>query len=104
MLEMTDVPAAGSKDLDESKSGASDVVVSGAILLGVSDENAAADVLNIKGRKALAVAIAIAVVMVVPVVAVAIAVQVERIIAEVHAFESRVVDFHSSGSEIGDVK
>src|SRR6478736_16350 len=89
MLEMTDVPAAGSKDLDESKSGASDVVVSGAILLGVSDENAAADVLNIKGRKALAVAIAV---------------QVERIIAEVHAFESRVVDFHSSGSEIGDVK
>lgn len=81
MLEMTDVPAAGSKDLDESESGAGDIVVSGAILLGVGDENAAADVLNIKGREALAVAVAIAIVMAVVVVAVAIAVQVERIIA-----------------------
>ena len=38
------------------------------------------------------------------VVAVAIAVESERIVAEMHALESRVIDFHSAGTEIRDVE
>ena len=71
------------------------------VLLGVSDEYAAADVLNIKRREALPVTVIVTIMMA---VAVAIAVQSERIVTEVHAFESRIVDFHFAGVEIGDVQ
>src|SRR6266481_3077135 len=48
MLEMGDVPSSGSKDLNEAQAVACHVIVSGGVLLGISDEEAAADVLNVE--------------------------------------------------------
>ena len=57
MLEVADVSAPGSKDFDESEPGAGDVIVFWSVLLGIGDEDAAADVLNVEGREALPVAV-----------------------------------------------
>lgn len=101
VLQVPDVSASGSKDFDESKPGPRDIIVFRRVLLGISDEDAAANVLNIKGREALPSTVVVAVMAI---IAVAIAVQSERIIAQVDAFEGRVVDFDFAGAEIGDVK
>src|ERR1700674_963339 len=96
MLEVANEFAIGSKDLDEAGAVASDRIVPWPILLGVGDEEAAADFLYIERRETLWDAVSAAVV--------AIAGGFERIIIEVHAFEVRVVDFHFGGTEIGDIE
>ena len=77
----------GAEDIDETEAVATDGIVASCILLSVSDEEAAADVLDIEGREANGDAIVI-----------------EGFFAEIYPLEIGVVDFDAAGAEVGDVK
>jgi hypothetical protein len=74
----------GAEDIDETEAVATDGIVASCILLSVSDEEAAADVLDIEGRKANGDAIVI-----------------EGFFAEIYPLEIGVVDFDASGGLCG---
>src|SRR4029077_19126908 len=75
------------EDVDEAEAIAADGIMAGAILFGIRDENAAADVLDVKGREIVGNAVVI-----------------ERVFAQMYAVEIGVVDFDAGGTEIGDIE
>src|SRR5207237_64412 len=87
MLEMADVLPGGHKDFNEAQTVARHVIVSGGVLFGISDEEAAADVLNVERREAVRNFLSL-----------------ERIAAKVHGLEIGVIDFDASLPEIGDIQ
>src|SRR5882724_1332752 len=97
MLKMADVFAGGREDFDEAKTVTGDVIVAGGVLLGVSDEQDSADILNVEWREPARNSFSIT-----PVIA--IAVSFERIVAEVYGFEICVIDFHAALAEIGEIQ
>src|SRR4029077_11399087 len=85
VLQVTDMLAVGSKDLDEAEALTADGIVPQGILLGVSHEQAAANVLDIEGSKSARHACGVAVVTVVTVAVVIVG--IEGILAEVNGLE-----------------
>src|SRR5260370_4877667 len=100
MLEVADVLAAWREQLDEAEAIAADGVVPRGVLLGIGDEERAADVLNVEGRETAGDAFRTTIVA----LAITVAVGIEGIFADVHALEVRVVDLDLGGAEIGDVE
>src|SRR5260370_1335139 len=95
VLEVADVFARWSKDFDKAKAIATDGIVPWRILLGVGDEEAAADVLDVERREAARDALGTVFV---------IAVGLERILIEANALEMGVGDFDPGRAEIGDIE
>jgi hypothetical protein len=87
VLEATLECTGGAEDSDETEAGAGDGIVPGSILLSVSDEQAAADVLDIEGREAGGNSLV-----------------VEGGFVERYALKIRVVDLDLGAAEIGDVE
>jgi len=87
MLEVADVPAGGCEELDEAEAVTGNVIVAGGVLLRVSDEERAADILNVEGREAVRNFLGI-----------------EGIFTEIHALERGVINFDSRTTEVRDVK
>src|SRR5262249_51243531 len=77
----------GTENVDETEAGTTDGIVAGSILLGVSNKQAAAYVLDIKGSEASGNAVA-----------------VERVGIELYAVETGVVNLDRGIAEIGDIK
>src|SRR5271170_878684 len=82
-LEMADVPAIGLVHFDEPKTCACHAIVPGGVLLGVSDEERSANVLDIIRRKVARNSVII-----------------EQFFGDIYALESTVIDFDSSGAEV----
>src|SRR6266704_418011 len=53
MRKMANIPAGGCEEFNKAEPVASDVIVPGGVLLGVSDEQNSADVLNVERRETL---------------------------------------------------
>jgi hypothetical protein len=87
VLQVADVLAAGSEEFDEAEAIATDGVVPRGVLLGVSDEERAADILNVKRSEPARNALGF-----------------EGIFIEMHSLKVGVVNFHLGGTEIGDVE
>src|SRR5205807_2614572 len=87
MLQMADVLPGGRKDFNEAQTVACHVIVSGRVLLGISDEESAADVLNIERREAVGDSFGF-----------------ESVFIEMNALETRVVNLDSCRAEIRDVE
>src|ERR1700682_1141770 len=87
MLEMADKLTGRSKDSNEAIAVAGDIVMSRGVLLGVGDEERAANVLHVEGREAARKPLVF-----------------EGLFAEVHALEVRVIDLDFGGAEIRDVE
>src|SRR5258708_25845982 len=87
MFEMADKLAGRSKDSNEAIAVAGEIVMSGGVLLGIGDEERAADVLYVKGREASREPFVF-----------------EGFFAEAHALEVRVVDLDFRGAEIREVE
>src|SRR5438552_18061036 len=87
MLEVADVPAGGCEELDEAEAVTGNVIVAGGVLLRVSDEERAADILNVEGREAVRNFLG-----------------TEGIFTEIHALERGVINFDSRTTEVRDVK
>jgi len=51
MLKVADLPARGSENANEAEAIAGDVIVARGVLLGVGNEEHAADVLDVEGAK-----------------------------------------------------
>jgi hypothetical protein len=77
----------GTENVDETEAGTADGIVSGSILLGVSDKQAAAYVLDIKGREASGNTVA-----------------VEGAAIELYAVKTGVINLDGGISEIRDIK
>src|SRR5438552_1548524 len=87
MLEVTDVPAGRGEDFDETETVAGDVIMPSGVLLGIGDEESAADVLNIERCEAAGNSLGF-----------------KGILTHVHTFEIGVIDFNSRGTEICNVE
>ena len=79
--------AAGAEDVHEAQAFTRYVVVAQRILLGVSDEEAAADILDVKGSESAGSALVF-----------------ESFFAEMHTVKVCVVDFDAAAAEVCDVK
>src|ERR1700690_206838 len=90
----------GREDYDVTKAVTGHGVVPRPILLCVGDEQASANVLDIKGSKSLWDFLTVNVVGVV----IAVAAWIERLAPEVHRVEGMVVDFDLAAAEIGGVQ
>jgi hypothetical protein len=77
----------GTENVDETEAGTTDRIVAGSILLGVSDKQAAAYVLDIKGRETSGDAVA-----------------VEGVGIEMYAVETGVINLDGGIAKIRDVK
>src|SRR5438132_2017162 len=87
ILEMADVLAGWREEFNEAKTVTGNVIVAGGVLLRVSDEERAADILNVEGREAVRNFLGI-----------------EGIFTEIHALERGVINFDSRSTEVRDVK
>src|SRR6266851_1042683 len=87
MFEVGEVSSGRCEDFDKAQTRAGDVIMPGGVLLRVSDEEGAADVLNVEGGKAARKSLVF-----------------EGIYAREHALEVGVIDFDFGGAEIRDVE
>src|SRR2546426_8897236 len=87
MLKMADMLAGRSKDFDEPETVACDVIMPRGVLLGVSAEESAADVLNIERSEAVRNFFGF-----------------ERLFTKGYRLEIGVIDFDAGLAEIGDVQ
>src|SRR5437867_315974 len=87
MLKMADMLAGRSKDFDEPETVTCDVIMPRGVLLGVSDEESAADVLNIERSEAARNSFSF-----------------ERLFTKGYWLEIGVIDFDAGLAEIGDVQ
>src|SRR4029077_13072617 len=104
MLEVSDVLAGGRKNLDKAKARASNIIVSCGILLRVSNEEAAANILNVERRKPARDVLGSAVVTIVVVIVIAIAIGIEGIVSYMYPHVFGVVNFDAALAEICDVQ
>src|SRR2546425_6227779 len=87
MLKMADMLASGSENFDEPKTVTSDVIMPRGVLLGISDEESAANVLNIERSEAVRNFFGF-----------------ERLFTKGYRLEIGVIDFDAGLAEIGDVQ
>jgi len=81
------VPAGRREDFDETETVAGNVIMPSGVLLGIGDEESAADVLNIERCEAAGKSLGF-----------------KGILTDVHAFEIGVIDFDLRGTEIRDIE
>ena len=101
MFQSADVFAGGRKDLNIAVAISAHIIVPRRILFGVRHKQAAADVLHIEGGEALGDAFRSSTIIA---VVVAVSTHAKGVLWHLHAVELRIVDFHSSGTEIRDVQ